>query len=70
MITLRDRLSHLTYRGATKLLGAGGERLIKLGGKYDFDISDQVTWGPDFFKLALGDATVTLSLKGEKPRKS
>ncbi len=68
MITLRDRLSHLTYREASKLLGAEGERLIKQGGKYDIDLTNQVTWGPDSFKLNLGEALITLSLKGEKPK--
>jgi hypothetical protein len=34
MITLKDRLSHLTYREACKLLGPEGERLIRKGGKY------------------------------------
>lgn len=68
MITLKDRLSHLTYREVCKLLGPEGERLIRQGGKYDFNISDQVTWGDDFFKLNVGEAMVTLSLKPEKPK--
>ena len=67
-IALKDRLSHLTYREACKLLGPEGERLIRQGGKYDFDISEQVTWGDDFFRLNLGEATVTLSLTSEKPK--
>jgi hypothetical protein len=66
--TLKDRLSHLTYREACKLLGPEGERLIRQGGKYDFDISEQVTWGDDCFRLNLGEATVTLSLTSEKPK--
>ena len=44
-ITLKDRLSHLTYRGACKLLGPEGDRLIRQGGKYHIDIDEQVTWG-------------------------
>lgn len=68
MITLKDRLSHLTYREACKLLGPEGERLIRQGGKYDSDISEQVTWGDDFFGLNLGDAAVTISLTSEKPK--
>src|SRR4030043_950648 len=54
MITLKDRLSHLTYREVCKLLGPEGERLIRQGGKYDLNISDPVTWGDDFFRLNLG----------------
>ncbi len=67
-ITLKDRLSHFTYREACKLLGPEGERFIRQGGKYDFDIGEQVTWGEDFFRLNLGEATVTLSLKPENPK--
>jgi len=32
MFTLKDRLAHLTYREACKLLGHEGESLIKKGG--------------------------------------
>src|SRR4030042_4378437 len=67
-ITLKDRLSHLTYREACKLLGPEGERFIRQGGKYDFDIGEQVTWGDDIFRLNLGEATVTLSLQPENPK--
>ena len=67
-ITLKDRLSHLTYREASKLLGPDGERLIRQGGKYDIDISEQVTWEQDLFRLNLGDAVVTFSLNHEKPK--
>jgi hypothetical protein len=69
MITLKDRLSRLTYRGACKLLGPEGERLIRQGGKYDIDIAEQVAWQGDLFKLNLGDALVTLSLTPEMPKR-
>jgi hypothetical protein len=64
-ITLKDRLSHLTYREASKLLGPEGERLIRQGGKYPIDIDEQVTWERDLFRLNLGDAIVTFSLDHE-----
>jgi hypothetical protein len=67
-ITLKDRLSHLTYREARKLLGPEGERLIRQGGKYPIDIDEQVTWEQDLFRLNLGDAIVTFSLTHEKPK--
>jgi len=67
-ITLKDRLSHLTYREARKLLGPEGERLIRQGGKYPIDIDEQVTWEQDLFRLNLGDAIVTFSLNHEKPK--
>src|SRR3972149_7296978 len=69
MITLKDKLSHLTYREACKLLGPLGERLIRQGGKYDIDIAEQVAWENDLFKLNLGDALVTLSLTPEMPKR-
>jgi len=68
MINLKDKLSHLTYRQACKLLGSEGERLIRTGGKYDIDITEQVVWGDNFFRLNLEDAIVTISLKPEKPK--
>jgi hypothetical protein len=45
MIRLKDTLSHLTFRGACKLLGPEGEQLIRKGGRYDIDIAEQVKWG-------------------------
>lgn len=69
MINLKDRLSHLTFREACKLLGPTGEKLIRQGGKYDIDIAEQVAWEDDLFKLNLGDALVTLSLTPEMPKR-
>ena len=42
MFNLKDRLSHLTYTQACKLLGSEGGKLIRKGGKYDINIEDQV----------------------------
>jgi hypothetical protein len=67
-ITLKDRLAHLTYREACKLLGPEGESLIRQGGKYPIDIDEQVTWEQDLFRLNFGDAVVTFSLNQEKPK--
>jgi SNF2-related domain/Helicase conserved C-terminal domain/SWIM zinc finger len=68
MITLKDKLSHLTYREACKLLGPAGEKLIRQGGKYEIDIAEQVAWADNLFKLNLGGAFVTLSLTTEMPK--
>jgi len=57
-ITLKDRLSHLTYRGACKLLGPEGDRLIRQGGKYHIDIDEQVTWGTNLLRVNFGEAIV------------
>jgi len=67
-ITLKDRLSHLTYREASKLLGPDGERLIRQGGRYPIDMDEQVTWGNDLLKLNLGEAIITMSLNPESPK--
>ena len=66
MINLKDKLSHLTHRKACKLLGPQGEKLIRQGGKYDIDLSEQVILKKDFFQLNLNDAVVTIRLDPEK----
>src|SRR4030065_634304 len=67
-ITLKDRLSHLTYREARKLLGPEGERLIRQGGKYPIDIDEQITWGNNILKFNLGEAIVTIFAVPEGPK--
>ena len=62
MINLKDKLSHLTYRQACKLLGPQGEKLIRQGGKYDIDLSEQVVLQRDLFQINLGKAVVTICL--------
>ena len=66
MIKLKDKLSHLTYRQACKLLGPEGSQLIRAGGKYEIDITEQVVLKNDLFRLSLHDAVVTISLRPEK----
>ena len=60
MLTLRDKLSHLDYRTACKLLGPDGDGCIIRGGKYDIDIGDQVQLGNRIFRLSLHDAFVII----------
>jgi len=67
-ITLKDRLSHLTYREACKLLGPEGDKLIRQGGKYPIDIDEQVKWGNNILKLNLGEAIVTILANPEEPK--
>ncbi len=69
MINLKDKLSHLTYRQACKLLGAQGEKLIRQGGKYDIDLSEQVVLQRDLFQLNLVEAFVTIRLDSRKNQK-
>ncbi len=69
MINLKDKLSHLTYRQACKLLGTNGEKLIRLGGKYEIDISEQVILKKDIFQLNLEEAVIIIRLDPAKNQK-
>ena len=69
MINLKDKLSHLTYIQACKLLGPEGGKLIRQGGKYEIDLSEQVILQRDFFQLNLIEAVVTIRLDPAKNRK-
>ncbi len=69
MTALKDRLSHLNYSQACRLLGPNGKKLIMDGGKYEIDPFEQVTIRKNLFRLDLGDATVSIRLgPGQKPR--
>ena len=61
-LTLFDTLSRLTFSGAAKLLGPKGNRLIATGGKFDIDLTTQVKFDRDMFRLTLDGAAVTLTL--------
>lgn len=64
-LTLKDRLSRLTYVQACKLLGAEGERLIRLGGRYEIDIDEDVHFGGDSFRLRFDGTVVTITQMAE-----
>src|SRR3989304_2542372 len=61
-LTLRDRLSRLTFTQACKLLGEEGRQLIRQGGKWDIDREEQVYLQGDLFRVKLEDAVVTITL--------
>jgi len=62
-LTLKDRLSRLTFRRACKLLGPDGERLIRQGGKHEVeDFLEQVELMENRFRLRLPGATVSILL--------
>ncbi len=69
MITLNDKLSHLSYSQACKMLGAQGQQLITAGGKYDIDLFEQVTLNSKQFRLNLGGAKVEIALDPMKPQR-
>jgi superfamily II DNA or RNA helicase len=64
-LTLRDRLSRLSYLQAKKLLGEEADLLLRKGRQYDIDIDEQVHLGDDLFRLRLLDAVVTITLRAE-----
>lgn len=51
--TILDTLSRLTFARVTKLLGAERDRLIAAGGKHDVDITTQVEFDRDRFRVAV-----------------
>ncbi len=64
-LTLKDRLSRLTYRQACRLLGTGAEQLIRRGGTYEVDVGGDVHLADDVFRLRLNGAVVTVTSMAE-----
>ncbi|MDY6823307.1 MAG: DEAD/DEAH box helicase [Thermodesulfobacteriota bacterium] len=62
MPTLKDKLSHLSYAQACKLLAPEGKRLLQTGGYYNIDIDSQVTLKKDLFLLDLGNTSVMIHM--------
>jgi superfamily II DNA or RNA helicase len=62
MITLKDRLSHLTFRQAAKLLGPQGKSLILQGGKHVSDIEEDLVFTDDRLDLRIGDVLASITL--------
>ncbi len=62
-LTLKDRLSRLTYIQAGKLLGPEGKQLIMQGGRFEIDsIEENVYLDNDLFQLSVDGAVVTIKL--------
>jgi superfamily II DNA or RNA helicase len=61
-ITLYDILSRLNFARAARALGPKGARLIGLGGKLEIDLSTQVKFDRNSFRLNLDGSTVTLRM--------
>ncbi len=66
MATLRDKLSHLSFTQACKLLGPDGKALLMKGGQYDIDPFDNVVLTDEKFQLSLGRAEVEISLNNAR----
>ena len=61
MRTFKDKLAHLTFRSACKLLGPEGEKLIRRGGQYEIDIDTQITLRDEVFRLLTGKSVVEIT---------
>jgi superfamily II DNA or RNA helicase len=70
-LTLRDRLSRLTFEKACKLLGPNGKKLIPCGGHWPIKLDEDVYLGDDLFRLTCPSysdqpgAIVTITLMAE-----
>ena len=65
-LTLKDRLSRLTFAQAYTLLGPDGNKLIMRGGKFEItSIEDNVYLGDDLFRLSVDGAVVTITLMAQ-----
>jgi len=65
--TLKDKLSHLSFAQACKLLGPQGKELIMAGGRFEIDLYAQVRFNQRRFSMDLGAAKVALRLDPRKP---
>jgi hypothetical protein len=66
MRTLRDKLSHLSFIQACRLLGPQGRELIIEGGRSEIDLSEQVRLDDRCFRLTIDDAVVDITLADDK----
>ncbi len=64
-LTLKDRLSRLSFTQACKLLGEEGRQLIQRGGKFEIDLEEQVYLEGDLFRVKFEDAVVTITLMAD-----
>ncbi len=65
-LTLKDRLSRLTFTQACKLLGDNGNKLIMQGGKFPIEpLEEKVYLGDDLFRLSVDGAVATITLMAE-----
>ena len=69
MRTLKDKLSHLSFRQAAQLLGPEGQGLIMEGGKYQINLFEQVRLSDVDFHLDLEDAAVTITLSNDRKQR-
>jgi hypothetical protein len=59
-LTLKDKLSRLTYAQACRLIGEEGQELLRQSGKYEVDLEQQVRLTDDRFEFRMLDAAGTV----------
>jgi superfamily II DNA or RNA helicase len=69
-LSLRDRLSRLTFEQACKLLGPDGKKLIQQSGHWEIKLEEDIYLGDDLFRLKFPDngqpgPIVTITLMAE-----
>jgi hypothetical protein len=68
-VNLKDKLSHLSFQEARKLLGPKGDLLIRQGGRYEIEIAAQVELDADRFRLRLNGSEVVIELDSSRSRR-
>ena len=61
-LTLADRLSHLTYAQACRILGPHAKELLRAGGMCEILLGEQIRLDAERFVLELPDACVSIEL--------
>ncbi len=61
-VSLKNKLSRLTYKQVCRLLGSNTDKLLVRGGQFDINIQDHVVLTNTQFQLQLPDALVTIRL--------
>jgi hypothetical protein len=61
-LTLFDRLSHLTYAKACRVLGSDAKALLTRGGAIAIDLDSQVKLTAEQLQVQLGAVSVTIEL--------
>ncbi len=66
-LTLRDRLSRLNFKQACKLLGPEGASIIRKGGKYSIELTDDTVYlDNELFSIKVHDALVIIRLADDR----
>ncbi len=68
-LTLKDRLSRLTYEQACRWLGPHGAQLIRAGGAFELDLEEDVYLGDDLLRVRVAGAVATITTMSAAPQR-